>query len=116
MRATGAAAAGLTLAAPFGARAQDIRGRAMTRDVMTSSGRVRGVLLEDDIQAFYGVPYGASTGGANRFMPPKPPAPWTGIRETIQVANRAPQQGERPSPAPTIPRHDPGRDRPIGAR
>ena len=75
-------AAGLALAAPW-AFGQDIRGRAPTREVATTAGRIRGVELDGGIQAFYGVPYGASTGGANRFLPPKAPEPWSGVRETI---------------------------------
>jgi len=88
-------AAGMTLGMAPGL-AQDIRGRAMTRDVATTAGRVRGVVLDGDIQAFWGVPYGASTGGANRFMPPKRPDAWRGVRETVNVGFRAPQ----PLPGP----------------
>jgi para-nitrobenzyl esterase len=82
--------AGLAVAAPW-AFAQDIRGRALTRDVSTTVGRIRGVELDGGIQAFYGVPYGASTGGANRFLPPNAPEPWSGVRETINVGFRSPQ-------------------------
>ena len=39
----------------------------------TQYGSVRG-LLKDGVQQFWCVPYGASTGGANRFMPPQKPA------------------------------------------
>lgn len=95
LTAGGVALAGFTLGAPL-SLAQDIRGRALTRDVATKTGRIRGVVLDDDVQAFYGVPYGASTAGANRFMPPEPPASWSGVRETIQVGDRAPQ----PLPGP----------------
>ena len=87
----GLATAGVALASPIAALAQDIRGKALTRDVATSAGRIRGVVLDGNIQAFYGVPYGATTGGANRFLPPKPPQAWSGVRETIQVGNRSPQ-------------------------
>ena len=48
--------------------------------VETSYGKIRG-FLNQDIYTFRGVRYGASTAGKNRFMPPKPPEPWTGIRD-----------------------------------
>ncbi len=58
--------------------------------VETASGRVRG-LTSDGVHVFKGIPYGASTAGANRFMPPRKPEPWTGVRETIAYAGRSPQ-------------------------
>lgn len=41
----------------------------------TQYGKVRGYLLRD-IYTFCGIPYGASTAGENRFMPPREPEPW----------------------------------------
>jgi para-nitrobenzyl esterase len=58
--------------------------------VDTASGRIRGAAV-DGINAFKGVPYGASTAGANRFMPPQKPAPWGGVREALDWAGHAPQ-------------------------
>jgi para-nitrobenzyl esterase len=56
----------------------------------TTSGKVRGYILRD-IHHFLGVPYGADTSGANRFMPPQKPKPWTDIRPTLWWGNTAPQ-------------------------
>jgi para-nitrobenzyl esterase len=58
--------------------------------VETTSGKIQGVTV-DGISAFKGVPYGASTAGANRFMPPQKPAPWSGVRAAVDWAGHAPQ-------------------------
>jgi para-nitrobenzyl esterase len=55
----------------------------------TRYGAVSG-FVEDGVQIFKGIPYGKSTGGAGRFMPPQPPDPWTGIRETVALGPAAP--------------------------
>jgi para-nitrobenzyl esterase len=56
----------------------------------TRAGKIRGQQLEGCI-AFRGVPYGAPTGGANRFQPPQPRAPWQGVRDATQFGNISPQ-------------------------
>jgi para-nitrobenzyl esterase len=58
--------------------------------VETASGRVKGI-ISDGVHVFKGIPYGASTAGANRFMPPRKPEPWTAVRETVAYAGRSPQ-------------------------
>ncbi len=58
--------------------------------VATASGKVRGTTVEG-IHSFKGVRYGAPTGGANRFMPPRKPEPWSGIRDALHYGNSAPQ-------------------------
>ncbi len=75
--------------------AQDARDAAMTQPVATTAGRVRG-LVRDRVSQFYGVPYGASTAGTNRFMPPAKPPAWAGVRDCVQVKERAPQDEDGP--------------------
>src|SRR5437660_103131 len=58
--------------------------------VETAAGKVRGLLI-DRVQAFKGVPYGAPTTAARRFMPPARVTPWTGVRETFTWGHRSPQ-------------------------
>ncbi len=56
----------------------------------TAFGRIRGVEVRG-IKVFKGVPYGASTAGANRFRPAVDPMPWTGIRDALRYGSTAPQ-------------------------
>ena len=63
--------------------------------VETASGRVKGV-TSDGVHVFKGIPYGASTAGANRFMPPRKPEPWAGVREATAYAGRSPQAAAGP--------------------
>ncbi len=57
--------------------------------VETRYGAVRG-FVENGVQIFKGIPYGRSTAGAGRFMPPEPPIPWAGVRETAALGPSAP--------------------------
>ena len=58
--------------------------------VDTRAGKLRGQALEGCV-VFRGVPYGAPTGGANRFHPPQPRTPWQGVRDATQFGNISPQ-------------------------
>jgi para-nitrobenzyl esterase len=90
------AAAGLCAEGLFApAWAQDVRGLPTTAAVQTASGRVRGV-VRFGVNQFWGVPYAASTAGANRFMPPAKAAPWTGVSDCFQVGTRSPQDPDGP--------------------
>ncbi len=63
----------------------------------TTLGRVRGTRVEG-INVFKGIPYGASTAGNNRFLPPIDPSKWSGVRDALEYGASAPQQepGARP--------------------
>ncbi|MBN1952992.1 MAG: carboxylesterase/lipase family protein [Bacteroidales bacterium] len=56
----------------------------------TKYGKVQGFILRD-IYNFRGIPYGASTAGENRFMPPKEPEAWEGVLPALWWGNSAPQ-------------------------
>ena len=82
----------LKLAAASGVVLTTVRGADNKYDVVadTAFGKIRGV-DDDGIKIFRGVPYGASTAGKNRFMPPVDPAKWSGVLETREFGHSAPQ-------------------------
>ena len=101
----GSAAAGLgagpaAQAATTAAAAQDLtRGVRTTTPadavVETTAGKVRG-FRRNGVAIFRGIPYGDTTAGANRFMPPRQPKPWTGVRSSTSwgpVSPHAPRAG-----------------------
>ena len=59
-------------------------------DVDTTNGKVHGI-ANTGIKIFRGIPYGADTAGKNRFMPPRKPATWTGVRNCIGYGPISPQ-------------------------
>jgi para-nitrobenzyl esterase len=73
----------------------------MNNVVETASGKVRGT-VEEGILAFRTIPYAASTAGVNRFLPPQPAEPWTGIRDCSDFSGKAPQAGLRPPTRPEL--------------
>lgn len=58
--------------------------------VETAQGRVRGRSI-DGVSVFKGLNYGATTAGENRFLPPRPPARWAGVRDAFAYGDQAPQ-------------------------
>lgn len=68
----------------------------------TTYGRVRGYRRNGAL-IFKAIPYGENTAGANRFMPPKPPKPWAGVRECFEYGPQTPQGNGDPwtPPEPT---------------
>ncbi len=61
----------------------------------TTAGPIRGRVV-DGVHAFRGVPYGADTGGTNRFRPPQPVQAWTEVRDALELGPSAPQPASRP--------------------
>jgi len=50
--------------------------------VSTAAGKVRG-FTRNGIFIFKGIPYGDTTAGENRFMPPRPVKPWRDVRPAL---------------------------------
>src|SRR5580700_10411192 len=65
----------------------------------TAFGKIRGV-DNNGIKIFKGIPYGASTAGTNRFMPPADPADWSGVRDALAYGHSAPQRDAAAPPPP----------------
>jgi len=65
----------------------------MSEKVTTTLGEIKGLIGSNGIHTFLGIPYGADTSGVRRFLPPIPPEPWTGVRETTTFGPTCPQGG-----------------------
>jgi para-nitrobenzyl esterase len=83
--ATAALAQGTAAPAPNGYGAAGTESIARTR-----YGRVRGI-HNGKAHVFKGIPYGAPATGDNRFMPPREPQPWSGIRAATRLGDQTPQ-------------------------
>jgi para-nitrobenzyl esterase len=68
----------------------------------TSAGKVRGLEVQG-IKIFKGVPYGGTTAGKNRFMPPTKPVAWAGTRDTLAYGPSAPQTNRNGAVRPGVP-------------
>jgi len=91
---------------------REIGETSMDDTVKTTSGEVQGFKKSSGINAFLGIPYGESTAGDRRFLPPVPAKPWIGIRSAKAYGPSCPQG------KPTLPPQDPASikdlDAPVG--
>ncbi|MFZ5669285.1 MAG: carboxylesterase/lipase family protein [Pseudomonadota bacterium] len=92
----GTAVAGLGLAAARSANAEALHHPV----VATRSGPVAGQRLEG-VVAFKGIPYAAPPTGDLRFAPPRPPAPWTEVRDAAALGHPAVQMPSASAASPT---------------
>ncbi|HEX4643785.1 MAG TPA: carboxylesterase/lipase family protein [Candidatus Acidoferrales bacterium] len=89
------------LAVSSGILLQDLHGQDANFVIAeTAFGKIRGI-DNNGIKTFKGIPYGAGTSGANRFMPPAEPANWSGVRDALAYGHSAPQR--EPTAAPPAP-------------
>jgi para-nitrobenzyl esterase len=93
LRSTGAAAAAFALKRSLfafpGSLAAAAQAPASAPQAKTRYGSISGT-LEDGINVFRSIPYGADTAPV-RFQAPLPPAPWTGVKVCDAFTTRAPQ-------------------------
>jgi len=69
----------------------------MDHDVITTSGTVRGTVLDQHL-AFAGIPYARAPIGDRRFLEPAAVEPWTGVRDALEPGCVAPQDPLVPFP------------------
>jgi para-nitrobenzyl esterase len=84
----------------------------MEVNVKTGLGEIQGFTSSTGIRTFLGIPYGESTAGERRFLPPLPVKPWMGVRMATAYGPSCPQG------KPTLPPQDPASikdlDAPVG--
>lgn len=85
--------AGLSAASLFSGTALALAGPSPVTE--TRYGKVRGDEIVGDngnsTLAFKGIPYGADTSGKHRFMPPRNPESWAGVKDCTAYGFSAPQ-------------------------
>ncbi len=75
----------------FAGRRADTRTPAPTTARTIAQGGVVGLIAENGAHVWRGLPFAASTAGANRWRAPQPPASWAGQRQAVEFADRCAQ-------------------------
>lgn len=70
------------------------------RTIETTGGAVCGA-VENGMHVFSGIPYGASTAGTRRFLPPRP-RHWPGVLAATRLGARSPQVTRWTAEAPHL--------------
>jgi len=92
IKAAGALALGEPLAgAPAAVEADSLIASSSVAVTETASGKVRG-FVRRGVYTFRGIPYGGSTSGERRFLPPVKPAPWKDVRSSLTYGYVSPQE------------------------
>ncbi|MFF3395650.1 carboxylesterase/lipase family protein [Streptomyces sp. NPDC002669] len=101
--ALGGLAWGLAAPEPAAARTPAPAGASKTRDVGTvvdtTAGKVRGT-ANGRLRSFRGIPYAAPPTGELRWTPPRPAAPWTGVRDATAPGSPCAQPAGLPIGTP----------------
>jgi carboxylesterase type B len=65
----------------------------LRESIAIDSGSVAGIpsTQKEGVTVFRGIPFAATTAGANRWRPPQPVEPWEGVRDCSKFGPIAPQ-------------------------
>ncbi len=75
----------------FAGRRVNTQTPAATTARTTAQGGVVGLIAENGAHVWRGLPFAASTAGANRWRAPQPPASWAGQRQAVEFSDRCAQ-------------------------
>jgi para-nitrobenzyl esterase len=76
---------------------------AATVEAKTTCGKIRGVKRDSGAIVFKGIPYAGSPAGANRFKPPVPMKPWSGVRDALVYGPQSVQPHDPNMPKESVP-------------